>query len=369
MARGGWNNYDTWLMGLTNFVMASTLAAIGSSWNSQIWFPPVCPQINGNNTESTITNLLENYNIHTLYLLLYKVLHPDIGFSNDPLPLSLSQLHSAPGEGPFKYGDDDHSGGGWAASYKWRNNLTDQNNGSTLGNFCGCDYMLFYNLYLLVSNKNYENYHYFDNYSCGNSWPYLAYDGTTIIGDNNHPLGEYAFDRIESRSEILNSTRFNYLQEPISEIPGHPGNAIIKAENKILLSPGFFAEKGSTLLAKIESHIFWEDGFINDDLIFKEHPQDQSMEVSFDQQEGPYISEMPDESLIIYPNPFEDNMYIQNGVVGMKYTIKDMFNRTVSKGCFQTKNLCLNLNFLPSGMYILLLEKKQKPCNYKIVKL
>ncbi len=369
MARGGWNNYDTWLMGLTNFVMASTLAAIGSSWNSQVWFPPFCPIINGNNTEPTIINLLENYNIHTFYLLLYKILHPDIGFSNDPLPLSLSQLHSAPGEGPYKYGDDDHSGGGWAASYKWRNNLNDQNNGSTLGNFCGCDYMLFYNMYLLVTNRNYENYHYFDNYSCGNNWPYLDADGTTIIGDNNKPLGEYAFNRIESTSAILNSTRFNYRQEPISEIPGHPGNAIIKAENEIVLSPGFFAEKGSTLLAAIEPHIFWEDNFKKDNLILREHPQSKSMEINFEQQEETINSEMHDESLIIYPNPFENNIYIQNCVVGMSYAIKDMFNRTVSKGYFQSKSLCLNLSSLPSGMYILYLDNKQHPSNYKIVKL
>jgi len=269
MARGWWNNGDAMPAGLTNHVMASTLAALGSSWHSQIFLPPACPIINSNNTEATITNLLENYNLHTFYMLLYKILHPDVTLSNDPFPLSILQLNGAPYEGPYNYGNGIHSGNGWAYTYKWRGNLSEQNDGSTMGNFSGCDYLLFYNLYLLTTSTVAPDYHSYSSYIVENNWPVLEEDGTTILGDEENPLYRTAFTALLSDAEILNSTRFNYQQISIPPIPDHPGNAIFLSENEILLKPGFYCEYGASLQASIVPHIIWET-FSNINLLMGE---------------------------------------------------------------------------------------------------
>jgi len=220
----------------------------------------------------------------------------------------------------------------------------------------------------LTNHKNYENYHYYDNYSCGNYWPCLDEDGNTIIGDMVNPLFEYAFNRIDSHSSILNSTRFNYRQEPIEEIPNHPGNAIIKAENEIILSSGFFAEKGSTLLATIDPHIFWGNEFKNNNILLVEHPQNKSLEIDSDKQYVGSNLNLINDNLILYPNPFNDNIFIINGKVGMNYYVKDLFNRILSNGVIQTEKFSVNLSFLPCGMYILCIANGQLHYNYKIVK-
>jgi len=395
MARGAWNSIDGLPLGLTNHIMESTLAAIGSSWHSQVFLPPLCPILNGNNTEATITNLLENYNIHTFYILLYKLLHPDVTLYTDPYPLSIDQMNGSPYEGPFNYGNDIHSGNGWAFTYKWRGNLDEQNNGSTIGNFSGCDYLLFYNLYILSTNTSVPDYHPYSTYFVSGNWPVLEENNTTILGDQENPLYRTAFTSLLADASILNSTRYDYQQNPIPPLTDHPGNAIFLSENEINLKPGFFCEHGVSFQASIIPHITWEtfsntnlliDGIVplRNFYLFSENkgyvrineekrlliPFSSVNHISVDQEETE-VNEA--QQIQLFPNPASQHITIQIPVeIDLsKATVKIINNQgvTLYQSNIDYHFVNLNIDFLQPGVYMICITSNDYTFQSRIVKI
>jgi len=127
--------------GVGNKDLTATLLAMGNFHAGQI---------------ERLTNKKLNWD--TFYLLLWEVLNHNIRNQNHQTKLldkSLTQMNTAPCDGPYNYGNGNYATGGWASDYRWFKNAADQdgsNSKATLGNFNGVDYMLLYNLYHIMTN-------------------------------------------------------------------------------------------------------------------------------------------------------------------------------------------------------------------------
>ena len=69
-----------------------------------------------------------------------------------------------------------------------------------------------------------------------------------------------------------------------------------------------------------------------------------------------------DASFTCYPNPAIDNLYLRfnENIVGKTYSIADLQGRMVKAGILYAPITAVNLNSLPSGVYILSLDDKSK---------
>ncbi len=130
-----------------NRSMISTLAAIGDSW-----YPDTEKGIANNALHTSGTRA--NHDWRSFYLTLWRFLYGHEGNMNEK-SLIMSELSSAPWEGPYNYVSpehpDNHAEGGWAHEYRYRATFDEQYKGrGHKGVFNGLDYMLMYNLYQLV---------------------------------------------------------------------------------------------------------------------------------------------------------------------------------------------------------------------------
>lgn len=197
-----------------------------------------------------IYNLTNGNNWDTFDILLWEVLNNKKRTHHNQTNLlnkSLGQLNSAPCEGPycylpdnrnyFFYGSKHHrvltsycnngvyAGGGWATSYRWYNDKGDQDHGKTnfWGNFSGCDYMLLYNLYQIVTMSTAPFY--------------VDYIDRDLVGTVNTPYNFVGYSTIYSTQIIDPTTRtVNYI-----------------AGDSIKLISGFHAVHGSNFHAFIGS--------------------------------------------------------------------------------------------------------------------
>jgi len=243
-----------------NNSMRATLAAIGKSWHIGItiylgccwnwcsWLPCVQIPFYINVTGWGINNVTGIYDNETFYLLYYEALRNK---STSYLSQSkvLTQINSAPCEGPYDYQYDNnsqnagiHASGGWASTVRfhhepWQQNGTVINpDGGTnkfdFGNFTGLDYMLLYNLYhIIYGGIKYENYN--DRY---------------LSDTVNTPQNFVAFNTITS-TQVIDSTT--------------PQIVNYKAGEQIELKPGFHAQAGSTFHAYIDN-VECGENFITD---------------------------------------------------------------------------------------------------------
>jgi len=231
-----------------NQSMAATLAAMSKSWNIGItikigccisWCPPyTCLQIPIKipATGWGIKNSTKVNNNETFYLLLYEVLQ-NKSTSYLEQSKALTQLNSAPCEGPYDYGDDIHPQndiyGGWSSSYRWRDYIYEQQGGNGVkGNYNGLAYMAFYNLYhLIYGGTLYENY-----------------DSRFLTGTVSNPQNYVAFDTLFSIQAITNS-------QPIVNY---------KAGELVNLKPGFHAFTGSDFHAYIQKTNCGDNNIVSD---------------------------------------------------------------------------------------------------------
>jgi len=379
--------------------MMCTLAAIGSSWHSQVFFPPFCPWIQNNITESVIYSKMQSIGIHTFYVLLFKVLHPDIVISDMVYPPSIMQLNGAPNEGPYKYGDYIYSGNGWAYTYKWRATPGEQNTGGfAQGNFSGCDYMLFYNLYLLATSSVSSDYHYYSRFSMSGNWPVLEEDNTTILGNDANILYRTAFNHLSSDAKILNSTRYDYQQIPLLvPIEDQPGNAVFLSEVEVKLNSGFFCEKGASFQASIRSHVIW-DIFSNNNLLMDNMIQIEDYYQLADNEfiksnhldngcKKQYINnsksggnsglnsdnELEKEKLKIFPNPVQNHVTILIPdhflLFNSHLCVINSLGRIVLETFISSNSVSLNVDYLKPGIYSICLTSDRSVLLSKMVKL
>lgn len=226
-----------------NSTMASTLAAIGNSWQIGITVVigicPFCITFNiavpSTGMGIYINNKKEDN--ETFYLILYDLLNDKSSDRLDMNKLS-TQLQGAPCEGPYDYQHDGtngiHADGGWASSYRWHKENCWQNGQvncpdhsdeakGDIGNFNGLDYMLAYNLYRLKTSDEQP--------------AYIKYDNRLLTGTVNSPTEFLAFNSIAS-TQLINPT-----------LP----SVIYKASDNIKLEPGFHSANGSNFHAFIEA--------------------------------------------------------------------------------------------------------------------
>lgn len=265
-ARLAWNTTQNENVGYTeyvgNAVMESTLAAIGDSWFKQICYIP--PIWGNNNTYDCIALKMRVYNIDPFYLLLYYTLHSwDVSLDETTQEKISDILDDAPGEGPYFYTSDYNADCGWAYTYRWHGWNWEQwgwptpsGEYRTPGNYNGLDYMLLFNMWNLFHNPVNPDYHPYDNWQTSGNLPILLPDNT-ILGDNDHPMNIAAFERLESTGHILNTTRFNSQQDPISPLP-YPAKINYFSQQSIQLKPGFVVERGANFKAIVKT-VYWLD--------------------------------------------------------------------------------------------------------------
>jgi hypothetical protein len=205
----------------------------------------------GNYSAGKIERLttMKNLNWDTFYFLLWEVLNNNNRNStlqSQLLSKSLGQLNSAPCEGPYCYKPDTriphyligkkinlyntydtngvYSGGGWATSYRWYEGEDDQDHGKTIwiGNFNGCDYMLLYNLYQIMTANTTAPF-------------YVSYINRNLVGTVNSPNDFVGYSTVSSTQTI----------EPTAP------TVIYEAGDSIDLKQGFHAVNGSNFHAFI----------------------------------------------------------------------------------------------------------------------
>ncbi|GEM_PF-1206163 len=399
-ACGYWNLVDEIPTQIYNSSMMCTLAAIGNSWYGEIFFPPACPILLSNNTESTIISKFQSMGIETFYLLLYQVLHPDIEINSSVYPQSETQLNDAPFEGPYHYYNSINSGnGGWAYSYKWRGTPTEQVQGrdESAGTYSGCDYMLFYNLYLLATSTIPPDYHNYSSYLVSDNWPILEEDNNTIFGNYENPLYRVAFSTLSSDAHILSSTRFDYQQIPLlSPIEDEPGKAIFLSETEVKLQPGFICEKGTDFLASISPHVIWEvfsnnnffldnseqiDGYYTYSLTYlpkstinkqvnNDKPEhNSSIDFSNFQTQGQNL--LDTDLFLVFPNPADQVITIvapESQFNDLSFVhLTDIQNKLILKSSFHSNTLSLDVSKVASGFYTLTIVSKHSTCQKRII--
>lgn len=76
------------------------------------------------------------------------------------------------------------------------------------------------------------------------------------------------------------------------------------------------------------------------------------------------------ENVSIYPNPATNQLYINGTSTGDEFTIKDYSGRIIEYLQFQNanENKVINVNTLPSGMYLLEINRNQNYINKRFIK-
>lgn len=359
--------------GESNVAMAATLAAIGDSWGDYTY-----PGIRDMCDASFVTYR----KWQGFYIMLYKALHPGVTVLDGEIDLLRNQLNIAPGEGPFSYDNLNNppmngTYGGWAATYKWRKIVIDQNQGSQgfRGNYSGLDYMLAYNLYLIAGlctdpQISEKAYHQNRNIRITHYLPYLHTGNNSEVTEISYNI----YSQVIANNSIFRNIRyddhFNLLATPIEK----QGKLSIKASN-ITLQPGFFAEKGSMFHASIDkSHKFFT-GFNNLNYGFDESlefvpPQNMHLPCDIDKiinKSTHYSmpSEKPDaisyeqseyDEIDIYPNPTTQTLTIDLKNSKINYLcIFTVYGEELMRVVPANKLFKINLGDFPPAIYFLYL--------------
>ena len=179
------------------------------------------------------------YHIH--FPLVHQLLHGFDGTEMMDVTEFEELINSAPFDGPYYYDVNNHSPDPWnkvnLIACPWHDSEVFS------GRYNGLDYMLLYNLYFLVYNNQPIPYRLVTpDFPLEQDWEEF------VIGDGSHqvPITIPASRMIEANNHILSE-----------------GNVTYTTGEKILLSPGFYAENGCFFLANIDPTIGKDIYYIN----------------------------------------------------------------------------------------------------------
>jgi hypothetical protein len=196
--------------------------------------PPIYP-INNTATALGIRAILrDNQDLP----LLRQVLHG--GGNLVPVSTYRDMLNSAPCNGPRCYWNSN----GECSPFEWSSSdrlhdAEERGGGSSQGEYCGLDYMLYYNLYHIIIPNTVPNVNYMDRVI---TFPFPT-TGTFPVGTNATPAVIEAFNSITA-SNIVNSN----------------ANVTYRAGNQVTLLPGFIAKAGSNFRGYIDPFHCASDG-------------------------------------------------------------------------------------------------------------
>ena len=73
---------------------------------------------------------------------------------------------------------------------------------------------------------------------------------------------------------------------------------------------------------------------------------------------------------LLYPNPARDRLYIDypQEFQGAEYAILNLNGQKVAEGILKDNSISLNSNYLPSGKYILAVQKNGKTKTFSFIK-
>ncbi len=200
--------------------MTSTLAAIGDSWNIS----------SDKRTAYWIAVSTLDYNWDPFYVLLWATLHGN--FSDPTVQLELNRqfttdlLDNAPCKGTYCYDDTHFDNNGWCTSYRWHSDNNEQEYGNQniypdgtnagramfQGNYNGLDYMLYLNLYLIVT----QNQSLYSNTPAPvvNAPEYPTQDMSgNIVGNTTVPVYDASPDTIISTTIFANNYNYDYTEK------------------------------------------------------------------------------------------------------------------------------------------------------------
>lgn len=351
-----------------NETMETTLSAISDGWHDH--------------TQSSIVDNTWPYWIHTFYSILFDVLHYDIPYNPGIYDLMKLQLSYAPGEGPYNFGDGYHPDNGWAYTYKWRGTLNEQNNGSVKGIFSGADYMLAYNMYAIGKGVSIGDYHPLHEIVLIKDFPVLTSE-SIITGGTTNPFNVVAFNEIYSRSKIWNSTKFDFQGNIIEPPMNESGKVNYIAGDVIMLTQGFYVEKGAKFTATTKKPICWNDYSINSSdpyqsssiLVIDQLDSVQTNPVDVQRHLLNFSSdnqELPLQDIAVFPNPATSYFTLKCENVSFGNLYCNIFDMHLDLK-FSTK---INANFtkIPcesflTGMYVIHIQGDSFIHTLKLVKM
>lgn len=381
--------------GSVNSSMTMNLAAVCDCWHEPG---------GTTNTDYGIYNISKNNNWDAFYLMIWQLLHNKKSQYFDE-NIAFIQLATAPCEGPFCYSKADgiKADHGWASAYKFEQKFDYQYYGKQgfEAVYNGLDYLLLYNLYHITKlNNGYDMPYYRNMVKVKMNWDFpiadYVYDQWWWeIGTVNKPAVINAFKSIVSNSVI--DVKTHDINGGDVWVYNIPAEVTFRAGEEIILTSGFKVKEGASFHALVKPFIC-ENNMLKSDSVYSyygadfyttydsiavylhnfpgEWSPDPVIEYNFesDIEETPTVSK--NESVAIFPNPF-DNYLIINIIGFESETIKiqlfDVKGNVVLEFnnlyCDQKYNMLkINTENLPSGLYCLILSSLSKVESVKVIK-
>jgi len=330
--------------------MVAGIAAISKGWGSA--------------TQSGIYKNTDQDGWDYYYLWLYKALWNESG-SYYNVDRIMNRLDEGSCVGPWARNTDEHAVHGWGAPDRWRYNIGNQcvdGQPGGIGIYSGLDYMILLNLFYINNGDGLTRYRNRITTLLDQDWPQGS------VGSVCSPYSIEAFRKVISTDHLLNT--------PLA------ADVSYKAGESIILNPGFKVEHGAHFHAKPEPIDYCttlpinhgscttKDSFSTlnqDNKGVSKRDYNDYYEMNYNKSSsGRMINENLGQDVIVYPNPSNEIVYIENVDQFNSYRLHSSHGEILLEGIISSHIFSIDLSSFQSGIYVLFLQSISQTCIRRI---